>query len=378
MYKNHNAYYSCERCVIKGEWNGRVVYNILKEDADLPALRTDENFAQNQYPEHQNARSPLIDANIMCIKAFSLDYMHLVCLGVVKRLLMFLKEGPRECKLSGQQIRLISEKLTQYSGKMPREFARQPRSLTEMDRWKATEFRQFLLYTGPIVLRSVVTKELYEHFLTLVVAISFLLSSNDDTRRHYIDYSSDLLKYFVRQAEHIYGNTFVSYNIHSLIHLADDAKFFETSLNEISAFKFENHLHQLKKCVRNSKNPIAQIAKRSFEFESSVKTNFFKLRFPFISTREKDSCFFTKTGKIAFIKEKRKQTLVCDLCSMNDTESYFVSPCDSKLLNICLLKNNTKFKRQLLEKRDLERKVVCLPVERGFVLLPMLHAIERK
>lgn len=25
--KGHTAYYSCERCIIKGTWNGRVVFN---------------------------------------------------------------------------------------------------------------------------------------------------------------------------------------------------------------------------------------------------------------------------------------------------------------------------------------------------------------
>lgn len=49
-------------------------------------------------------------------------------------------------------------------------------NLDDIDRWKATEFREFLLYTGPVVLRSVVSEEFYGHFLILHVAMSILAS----------------------------------------------------------------------------------------------------------------------------------------------------------------------------------------------------------
>ena len=64
--------------------------------------------------------------------------MHLVCLGVVKRM---LKQGPRICKLSNAMVQDISNILISLSGKMPSEFSRQPKSLTEIERWKATEFK---------------------------------------------------------------------------------------------------------------------------------------------------------------------------------------------------------------------------------------------
>jgi hypothetical protein len=104
--------------------------------------------------------------------------MHLVCLGIVKRVLLFLKKGPRECRLSHQQLVILSERLSSLNGKMPREFARQPRSIFYLDKWKATEFRQFLLYTGPLVLRTVVSERLYKHFLTLTVAFSLFSFTN--------------------------------------------------------------------------------------------------------------------------------------------------------------------------------------------------------
>lgn len=245
--KGHNAYYACERCIIKGRWNGRVVFS-LNDDRNTP-LRSEASFNNFEYKDHQIDISPLINAGIgiSCIKSFPLDYMHLVCLGVVKRILSFLKSGPRQCRLSGQQLDILSGKLSALNGKMPREFARQPRSLYYLDRWKATELRQFLLYTGPLVLRSVVSNQVYKHFLSLTVAMSILLESDEDFRNEHLSYARELLKYFVKTSEMVYGDTFVSYNIHSLIHIADDVEI--VSLNELSAFQFENHLQKLKKVL---------------------------------------------------------------------------------------------------------------------------------
>ena len=149
---NHTGYYSCERCTIKGEWASRVVFNELGDQEP----RTDEKFQNYQYPQHQNFASPLINAGIKCIEQFSL-----VCLGVVKRIVSFLKSGPRICKLLCQQLEVISEQLVSFNGLFPSEFSRQPRSLFESDRWKATEFRQFLLCTGPIVFKDFLQIEMY-------------------------------------------------------------------------------------------------------------------------------------------------------------------------------------------------------------------------
>lgn len=197
----------------KGLWEGRVVFNSHENFR----ARTDEEFSQVLYEDPQTIKSPLIDAGIPCMSSFVLDYIHLICLGVVKRVLVFLSRGPKVCWLSARQKDEISEKLNKLNGYMPSEFARQPRGLRELDRWKATEFRQFVLYTRPIVLRNVVSREVYTHFLTLTVALSILLSSDENTGRSYIAYAEELLKYFVKRCDDLYGKIFAVYNVHCCI-----------------------------------------------------------------------------------------------------------------------------------------------------------------
>ena len=368
--KQHNAYYACERCVIKGSWEGRVVYSDFENHDE----RTEDGFKSQIYHNHQCGISPLVEHDISCINSFVLDYMHMVCLGVTKRLLMFLKSGPKKCKLSTRHLTEISASLETL--KMPSDFARQPRTLSELDRWKATELRQFLLYTGPVALRGVLDSERYSHFLCLSVAMSILLMENDDRRNHYLRYAHQLLVYFIKQCPHLYGETFLVYNVHNLMHLCSDAERFQCSLNNISCFKFENYLHGIKKIVKNAKNPLAQVAKRLQEFEE-CKIHRIPLQ-PCISTRLKDSCFLSSNEEFVFVKEIwDNDRYVCDVLTHSD--NFYISPCNSKLLNIAFTSRmnlECRMKKKLVEKKQLKTKVVCLDTRGGYALFPMLHGVE--
>ena len=207
-------------------------------------------------------------------------------------------------KLSSSHLQHVSEKLTALRDFIPSEFARRPRSLLELDRWKATEYRQFLLYTGPVVLKSVLTTDLYKHFLCLSVSIGIMLMSDRDRREHYLDYACELMRHFVSNCERLYGTEFVMYNIHSLLHLGDDVKHFEASLDEISSFPFENFLQTLKRLIRSPSNPISQVVKRMHEFEyvrsppTSTSATPKQCKF---SPNSRDSVVLLKNGKFAEI-----------------------------------------------------------------------------
>ena len=56
----------------------------------------------------------------------------------------------------------------------------------------------------------------------------------------------------------------------SWFYLPDDVEYFQTTLNEISAFKFENHMQTIKKSVKNSYNPVSQIVMRLQEKECMI------------------------------------------------------------------------------------------------------------
>lgn len=142
--KPHNAYNSCERCKEEGDWAGRVVY--LNEDAPL---RTDNDFHEPAVHEHITGHSPLLHYLGM-VSGIPLDYMHLFCLGVVRRLLHFLRSGPLLCRQPAGTWTTLSEKIVSLSSFVPDEFSRKPRSLTDMEYFKASEFRALGLYLLPL------------------------------------------------------------------------------------------------------------------------------------------------------------------------------------------------------------------------------------
>ena len=209
--------------------------------------------------EHHISQSPFCNLDIDMVSKFPIDYMHQVCLGVMKKLLLLWIRGKREVRISAGQVVEISNRLVDLKKFIPSVFARKPRGLNEVDRWKATEFRQFLLYSGILVLNGMLRDDLYQHFLCLSVAISILVSPN--LAQVHKAYAHELLTYFVQQGSLLYGEEFLVYNVHTLIHLAQDAEEYG-SLDASSAFAFENYMQKLMKMVRSGKNPIVQLGKR--------------------------------------------------------------------------------------------------------------------
>jgi len=195
-----------------------------------------------------------------------LDPMHLLYLGVVRRIVLSWIRGSYCVRLSQSLCSQLSDILLNMRSYIPRDFCRRPRSLAEIDRWKATEFRLFLLYTGPIAIKNFVSDNVYKHFLLLSVA-SFILSSSELCVR-YCDYAESLLKLFVSNTEKIYGKDMLVYNVHGLLHLADDVRRYGP-LERFSAFPFENKLKNIKKLVRKPSNPLQQVIRRLSERQAN-------------------------------------------------------------------------------------------------------------
>ena len=77
---------------------------------------------------------------------------------------------------------------------------------------------------------------------------------------------------FVEHFSKLYSPKFITYNLHAVIHLAEDVKMYG-NLDQFSAFPFENFLGCLKKLVRKPNFVLEQIISRLQEKSMVEKEN---------------------------------------------------------------------------------------------------------
>ncbi|KAK4879871.1 hypothetical protein RN001_008017 [Aquatica leii] len=377
----------------------------------LAPRRTDNSFRLQSDEAHHTGVTPLTELPIDLVRTFPIDYMHNGCLGVMRKLLHYWIGGPLKTRLQSYKVTEISRRLENLKCHIPVEFNRKTRTLAELNRWKATELRTFLLYVGPIVLKDIVDIAVYEHFLLLHFGFNILLS-----KRHLTNLGSQLAKkvldVFVKHSTRIYGSEFSVYNVHMLTHLADDADFYGP-LDNISCFPFENYLGQLKNLIKSPTKPLQQLCRRlteinfslsdsnfnnsvfegpkfihnsgpfpDFLFDFNKYTQFKKLYFDnFIlsvnSYSDCDSyCLVTKSVVVqihnVIVGLESSEILIVGKKFSNST-SLYVYPFESEHLDIYLVSNLSDH-YQIWHSKDILAKCLVFPYKNVYASLPLIHS----
>lgn len=394
--KGPTGYSCCDKCTVSGVYNNR---RIIFKDFSCPK-RTDDSFRKQQDEDHHIGNSPLINLNINMIDKFPIDYMHNVCLGVMRKLLKYWVEGHLSVRLSGRNTKLISDQLMRFRDYIPTEINRKTRSLNELKHFKASEYRTFLLYAGIVALKGNVSTAIYNHFLLLHCGITCLVKT--DFSHINCQISSNILNTFIEHGGKLYGKEFYIYNVHVLSHLSDDSIRYGP-LDEFSAFPFENYLGQLKNLLKTSTKPLQQICRRLCEINSSVIELDSKENFNNKNIFEQNSveCLFRKLNvnnfvlsvshyskadsycftdhhifqieKIAFIK-LTKETLIYGKYFTNSI-SFYNYPFDSTRLNIHQV-SNLSDEIKMFSITEVKGKCILLPFGKNWVAMPILHTLE--
>lgn len=401
--KGHTGYHGCDRCIVEGDY----VDHRMTFGSNVKELRTDLSFRSRKDEDH-HIRDTILKSipSFDLVLGFPQDYMHLICLGVVKKLLHLWTSGkPSQEKLRSSQILIISQKLSELSNKVVCEFSRKPRRLDDLERFKATEFRQFLLYTGPIVLKNVVTPQSYELCMSLSVAIGILVSDKFNLSLN--SYANDLLQFFVKKFEALFGRQQVSYNVHCVLHLAADARRLGP-LDSFSAFQYESKLGTLKKLIRSSYKPLQQVVNRICEsdlvenieesydcpsivtskehflgpvIESLVGPQYHQIlingQYTLKCSVIRDSYFLTNKKVLASVvnicysESLKEQVLLAR--TQNSSRNLFYNPCDSSNLNIFVFDYFTDSGFSVIRLREILSKVQVFDIGDGLAVFPLHH-----
>ena len=105
-------------------------------ELDSP-LRTDASFRNQIQPQHHNGKSILVTLPISMAYNFVIDVMHLVFIGVMRKLLHVWLNCRRAIKvhLLKATITAVSNNLDQIKNCIPSDFARKTRNLSELPRY---------------------------------------------------------------------------------------------------------------------------------------------------------------------------------------------------------------------------------------------------
>ncbi|XP_034237158.1 uncharacterized protein LOC117642758 [Thrips palmi] len=191
---------------------------------EIPAtLRTDERM-RRQARIAFNTQKPCLGVKgptiVSCLPdldtarcVFS-EYMHGVCLGVVKRFLNLWLTVPGPWNIS----HFVNDMDNfMQSTAPPSDITRLPRNVSDFKYWKASEFRHWLLFYSLPCISGKLPNQYVKHWSLLVLAVYLLLQ--EEITRQDLKNARLLLRAFVKDVGRLYRQRDNTYNVHQLLHL---------------------------------------------------------------------------------------------------------------------------------------------------------------
>lgn len=246
-----NSYEGCYHCEGVGTYENRRMC-FLEIDAPLRCIERDTC---------QSLLFKIIDP-----KAIPIDVMHVVHLGVMRKLIALWTTSSSMFSLTPSLKKILSARLENFEKLFPKEFNRAPRAISEVVHYTAKEYRAILLYAGPVIFQDILPRHQYLHFLSLHVACRILNNDSAIRDAQMLDYCETLLRNFVTDFSTVYSRDLVSSVVHVLIHLVNDVRRLQKPVIKFSAYPFENFNRILKYLVKSSKSPGIQVARRIYEW----------------------------------------------------------------------------------------------------------------
>lgn len=244
------------RVVPQGRGHARV-YEVIKVKK-----RTDEDFEKDARTKSHGVLGTTVLSLMLFFSITNntvVDYMHAVCLGVVRATtnLWFKSAHSQKSFYLGRKMSMINTRLKGMTP--PYEFSHLPRSLCQRKHWKATEWRAWLLYYSPFALNGVLPLRYFRNWCRLSNVMHALLADVVVLDRLAAVEAEVML--FMREYQDLYGCAHMTFNIHLISHLCDSVRQWGP-LWGFSAFPFENMNGVIKKSFHGTQYIPQQICRK--------------------------------------------------------------------------------------------------------------------
>ncbi|CAH8557459.1 unnamed protein product [Schistosoma margrebowiei] len=384
---NHNGKAGCDRCTVLGRrLEGKTTFA-----NGVYTLRTDDTFRCQTQSIHHQGHSIMETLSINMIVAFPLDPMHMVYLGVTKKLAnLWIDLARRRMRnFNSCAIRDINNLISGCVASTPSDFPRKCRTLDFVSAWKASECRLFLLYLGPVILEKTLPQPYYLNFRRL--ALSMYLLAHPKLHKSVVETARMELLNFMNEYEWCYGCEHLVYNVHSLQHLPDDVQA-HGPLDSFSAFPFESYMRQIKDSVRSGFAVAKQAAQRYAErmsfsdrLQISGLTNTTPIGTTDVSTKQVimfnsskiTSCqpdnVVVVNGQPGLITDIKEDGLL-KFRTFTDPRNYFEDPFPSTDIGIfrCSVVSH---EHTWISLKDIDCKCIAINCINYVVIVPLLHTV---
>jgi len=284
-FQSFAAYYGCTFCYQKSERTRKGQrFTISTHPAEKRTLEStkkdllkafqkkDETNKSKRHYRGVKSFSPLMLLHFFNFTSgFVVDYMHNILLGVTKLHTELILQSTRkkfwhisENVGIGHVLNTIDERLLMIHP--PSSITRTPRSIKDISRWKASEWRAWLLFYFVPCLKDLLKKKYMNHFTMLSVATNILLKKSV-TREEVFQAHKLFLCYVYLFQKYFYKENMV-YNIHLLLHICKGVLNWGPLWTH-NSFLYEGQNRYLMQLYHNPSNVVLQIA-RKFLIYSSI------------------------------------------------------------------------------------------------------------
>ena len=300
---SHGASFACEYCESKAKYivtsaldkkkAGKLAWPFSTYNGPLRTkekiinitekIESGENVSRDEAKGFHGTSPLLFQDNFDFVDDVPAEYMHLGCLGVIKRLIeLTYNVGENRKRNTTRKLSDVSKynKLI-INVKVAREISRRQRYL-DFGVLKAQDLRNVILIFFPIVLENINDKYVQEKKIWLQLA--YIMKSCVIPNKEFEELSKELIEKtsqnLYKNYESVYGENNCTYSIHVFLCHALQIRGNEP-LTEKSAFKFENFYSELRNLFQpGTASPSKQILencfmKRKLEHHNCVKSIFY-------------------------------------------------------------------------------------------------------